>query len=107
MDLWARGKRAIFTKIVKIITATPTSPPGIIETKKAKALSSGSYKIVFQILLNIKSFYPEEEILAKLILTNLYVPFAMDDNEKYALHPNKHPLVHHILKWLVLYIENK
>ena len=51
--------------------------------------------------------YSEEEILAKLILTNLYVPFAMDDNEKYALHPNKHPLVHHILKWLVLYIENK
>ena len=39
------------------MTATPTSPPGIIETKNARAFNKGSYKTVFQIFENIIPFY--------------------------------------------------
>src|SRR3989344_7727556 len=53
MDFWERGKRIILTRIVRTTTATPTSPPGTTDTKKAKAFSNGLYKTVFQTLESI------------------------------------------------------
>ena len=55
----------ILTRMVRTITATPTSPPGIIDTKKAKAFNNGLYKMVSQMLESIVPFYPEVKFLAK------------------------------------------
>src|SRR3989344_7471693 len=57
MERWERGNSMSFTIIVSIITASPMSPPGMVETKKARAFKSGSYKTVFQICESIVSSY--------------------------------------------------
>jgi hypothetical protein len=74
MDFWERGKRIILTRIVRTITARPTSPPGIIDTKKAKAFSNGLYKMRFQIFEIILSFY------IKILESPPFINFIMDWN---------------------------
>src|SRR3989344_2091065 len=99
----------ILTKIVSIITAKPTSPPGIIETKKANALSSGLYKTVFQILESILSSYPRSSKNTRkfFILLDLCDFSAKGGSVKYEKILNKFHVEFRTFLLPLLYIQNK
>ena len=111
MDFWDKGKSINLTKMVSRITAIPTSPPGIMEIKNAKAFNKGWYKIRFQMKEIIFSFYTKRRKNARkiksFILPDQYGFSATDGSGECGENLNRCLSTLHIFLSLVWYIRSK